>query len=191
MEGIGILAVKDRVYAKTEFVEGFGVIEYIAQGELLPIQMEMDNADENGHKTFRFTLEEISIMEPTKEEPAATLDGEYIAEVKYTSGGFRKGDRHIIGPAKDPRLVSYYNVYFMDHQIMATIKRDIFNIIKPYEEPKKDIFIETHLKPVLAVLDGGRINISTTDKPREIERETKELEPVLKASEQLSMFDFI
>ncbi|MCY1105834.1 hypothetical protein [Shouchella clausii] len=55
-----------RVYARNFHVSGPGVVVYIAptrDREMLPVQVEMDEGDEDGHRMYRFKYDEVEAID--------------------------------------------------------------------------------------------------------------------------------
>lgn len=55
--------VGTRVLARNFFVSGAGTVVYVApyrDHEMLPVQVEMDEGDTDGHRIYRFKPDEIS-----------------------------------------------------------------------------------------------------------------------------------
>lgn len=57
------LKCEDRVNVKSLFISGAGTIVDISDNSIYPIQVEMDVADETGHKLFRFSPAEVKPLE--------------------------------------------------------------------------------------------------------------------------------
>lgn len=55
-----------RVYARNFHVNGPGVVVYIAptrDREMLPVQVELDEGDEDGHRMYRFKYDEVEAID--------------------------------------------------------------------------------------------------------------------------------
>src|SRR5690348_1797451 len=72
------LKVEERVNVKSQFIKGTGKIIDISNNSYYPVQVEMDQADEDGHKVFRFMHEEVEKLEET-ETPVSEVEGAYDA----------------------------------------------------------------------------------------------------------------
>jgi hypothetical protein len=63
-----MVKVGDRVRCKSVMFEGTGVVFYIDHPSLythhlLPIQVELDEPDPDGHRMKRFSLKEVEVIE--------------------------------------------------------------------------------------------------------------------------------
>lgn len=54
--------VGDEVQVKCLMVEGSGVIQHILNREIYPVQVELNEADSDGHKIYRFKRDEVSTI---------------------------------------------------------------------------------------------------------------------------------
>lgn len=66
--------VGDRVRCKSEMYSGTGTVVYIDHPSLyvhhlLPIQVELDKPDEDGHRVKRFSLKEVEVIEVYDSSP--------------------------------------------------------------------------------------------------------------------------
>lgn len=53
----------DRVYVKTPLFEGWATVVAVFPGELLPVQIELDNGDDDGHRLKRVSETEVIEIE--------------------------------------------------------------------------------------------------------------------------------
>lgn len=64
----------ERIHVKSKSFKGMATILYIAPGEFYPVQVEMDQPDEDGHKIQRITwVEIIKQSEEVKPSSKASL----------------------------------------------------------------------------------------------------------------------
>lgn len=126
------MQIGDRVYVETPLFEGMATIDYIApaqDGELYPIQVELDNPDINGHKLFRVSKHDIK-----KQQPKKHLQ-KYLARVIKPNRSFTVGEEYVIS---EPRADGYYSVYLTnrpDHAPVGSYLTNYFEIIRPFEVP--------------------------------------------------------
>lgn len=52
----------DKVYAKSRFMEGKGTILSTVKCNFYPIQVEMDQGDDDGHMIYRFSYGEVELV---------------------------------------------------------------------------------------------------------------------------------
>lgn len=58
-----MIAIGDRVFASNPQVSGKGTVFYIAHyTEILPVQVELDEADADGHRMYRFKYTEVEAI---------------------------------------------------------------------------------------------------------------------------------
>lgn len=132
------MQIGNKVYVETPLFEGMATIDYIApaqDGELYPIQVELDNPDINGHKLFRVSDHEI------KKQPVTKHLQKYLARVVKPNRSFIVGEEYVIS---EPRADGYYSVYLTsrpDHAPVASYITNFFEIIKPFEVPATEVLV--------------------------------------------------
>lgn len=170
-----------RVMVSTDQFDGVGSIMYIAAAsDIYPVQVELDDADDDGHKVKRFAFDEVKEQEQEQQEKPQR----WLARVSWPRSGYIVGREFIIGPAKDE---PYFNVYLKDkpnNGPVGSYIKDFFEKIEPFKEPQT-----AQIKPV----EVKRINTLTITKTIEDEPKIKQKEASKEKGikhEQLSLFDF-
>lgn len=179
----------NRVHVNGGGLQGLATVMHFFPNELYSVQVELDEADENGHRVHRFAADEVKQVAQTKPQE---LNGKHYARVSKKYSWFTVGDEYIIGPAN---TAQYYNVYALNGLILGAYSENFFDVIRPCEETEKPQVIKPHLKPVFEAKASGGVFIKTEpikpqDEPKTVEITPMELKP-LDANQQLSIFDFM
>lgn len=74
----------DKVYVKTLFLEGEGTVLDLVRCSTYPIQVELDQGDDDGHKLYRFSCKEVKLITEQKIDFKGVinvkLDKDYIKQ---------------------------------------------------------------------------------------------------------------
>lgn len=190
--------IKGRIYVKTEDFEGYGTVLDVFRGEIFPVQIELEQPDENGHSVHRVRYNEIVRGEIASND-AEPEQIRYIARVSKPRNGYHVGDEYIVGAAKHQ---DYFNVFLMNGNIVGSYVNDFFERIRPYVEQKEVAPvpvepIQEKQEPVMSgsvkIDKGGKPKITITHisykkaKPEKPKREKKET--IIPG--QMDIFDFI
>lgn len=171
----------ERIQVKTRNFEGYGTVMYIAPGEIYPVQIEMDQADPDGHKIQRIAFHEIVSEHAAEITTAAVVFAgpddpqQYVGQVIQEQKGysFKNGQKLILGVVSypgtfKPGTAKNFYAYCMESQrFMGCMPATMFQINGPY-------IPETIEQPV-----------SLPDM-----KELPFIEPMIE-SRQMSFFDFI
>lgn len=190
---IGIEAiVKDRVYVQTDGFKGYATVLDVFPGEIYPVQIELEQPDENGHSVHRIRFNEI--IRGKEEKPER-----YISRVSRKRNGYHVGEEYIVGPSKHK---DYFNVYLMNGNIIGSYVHDFFEKVRPYIEQKEVAPTREGPKPVEQepVMSGnvkfdeqGNAKVTITHitykkvKPKKPKKEKKET--IIPG--QMDIFDFL
>lgn len=178
----------DRIYVEAFLFSGHATVTYIAPAknrEIFPIQIELDDPDENGHKVFRVNKDDIKEPKMTEQSIAKETLKRYIAVVNKKRMGFIFGERYIISE-KNKR--GYYHVYLANRPNDCPIGSycsDFFKIISPYQEQKVIDVVRTSEHSEFKAIERKVIN-NTPKGNKGVKRKQKSGE-----SEQLNMFDLL
>jgi|GEM_PF-4684968 len=140
----------ERINVRTKSFGGMGTILYIAKGEFYPVQVEMDEPDEDGHKIQRITWVEI-VKQSEEVKPLSTgitFKGyddpqRYVGEVVKEIAGytFKMGQQFILGVITFPGVykagavtTSFYVYIPETMQFKGCMPADTFQIIRPYTD---------------------------------------------------------
>jgi hypothetical protein len=142
---------KQQVYVKTTLFQGLAVIDYVAdKKELFPVQVILQDPDEDGHRLKRVAFDELFLHENIevqvndiqKNNIQAIFMGaddktRYLVEAVYEHGPYRvfKGERYIVGPAHD-NCDQTFLVYELDHTWMGRFPREWFKVLSTYDDSK-------------------------------------------------------
>lgn len=176
---IGIeTTVKEKVYVKTDNFEGFATILDVFQGEIFPVQIELDHPDENGHSVHRIKFNEIVRGHEKNTE-------RHISRVSRNRNGYHVGDEYIVGPAKNE---GYFNVYLMNGNLIGSYVHDFFEKVRPYVEQKEIVPIQVEPEPVE---EKPKIVITHITYKKEKPKKPKKEKQETIIPGQMDIFDFI
>lgn len=135
-----------RVHVQTKNFSGLATILYIAQGEIYPVQVELDQGDGDGHRIQRIMSREI-VHEPAEENAGISFNApddpqQYIGEVVDASHGFGfdLGAQYILGVIKYPGVykpgpaTSFYLYDPENKSFRGCMPGSMFKVIGPYED---------------------------------------------------------
>jgi hypothetical protein len=159
------LEIGERVRVKTFLFEGMATIDYITIGELYPIQVELDEADDEGHKLKRIKADEIikgDVLQELNDQP---ITGMQLAEIVVNDPGYGLyiGDQYMVDPTKQNAGTHYYFYQLQSLQFAGCMPVAAFKLIGSHDE--QIIIQPVMLQPVEPI--------------------------VLEKSEQMSLFDFM
>ena len=131
------MEIGERVQVKTFLFEGMATIDYIAIGELYPIQAELDEADEEGHKIKRITVDEIIqdvVLPKVNEQPT---NGLLLAEIIKNDPGYGLyiGDQFLVGATRQNVGTHYYFYRADSLKFVGCMPVGIFRVVGLHNEP--------------------------------------------------------
>lgn len=136
----------ERIHVKTRNFEGMATVMYIAPGEIYPVQIEMDQADPDGHKIQRIAFHEI-VSEHAAEVSAAAVvfvgpedPQQYVGQVIQEQKGysFKTGQKIILGVVSFPGTFkpgpskNFYIYCAESRKFLGCMPATMFQIIGPY-----------------------------------------------------------
>lgn len=185
----------ERVHIRNHVFNSMATILYIAPGEIYPVQVELDNADSDGHKIYRFDSQDIH-REPleTSFTQEVTFAGpndsqRYIGEVvqNHKNYAYKKEQQFILGVVKFPGVYQgglatsfyLYSFYLYEAESKAfrgCMPASMFKVLGPY-------------------VDGQHVLKEPESGPNEQEADEVTVEKVIipeKVSyQQMSLLDFL
>lgn len=143
---------KQPVYVKTPLFQGLAIIDYVADvKEMFPVQVVLQESDEDGHRLKRVALAELSLpgevetkdyqsQQDERQRPLFTGADDktrYLVEVvhEYTPYRLFKGEKYIVGPTRD-NCEETFLVYSLEHTWRGRFPREWFRILSVYDDSK-------------------------------------------------------
>ncbi|QFR56250.1 hypothetical protein PPK15_gp37 [Bacillus phage 000TH010] len=182
------MEVGQSVMVKTPDIQGRGKIMHIAPGEIWPIQVELENPVD-GHSITRVAAAEV---EPEER------GGLYMAEVVHFKGGYKIGDRYLVGPAKNS---DFFNVYLLNGKLIGTYKTMFLQkvdseppreVLEPENTNTPEVEEKPHNEPEKP--QKRRVTITyTTKKPKTKKEKAKKktFADTMEEEGQLTIFDLL
>ncbi|QPA33407.1 hypothetical protein [Thermaerobacillus caldiproteolyticus] len=149
------------VYVRTPLFEGLAVIDYVGDiKEMFPVQVVLQEPDEDGHRLKRVVLAELYLPEnieihghQVQEDDTRPLftgtndKTRYLVEAVHEHSPYRvfKGEKYIVGPTRDNCDQTFF-VYELDHTWMGRYRREWFQILSVYDDSKSEC-VPTFPKP--------------------------------------------
>lgn len=118
--------IGDRIYVKDLLFEGYAIIQHILPRELFGIQVELEHGDEEGHRIFRVSKEQI--IDTTATPPEQAEIG--ISVVKTVN--LKVGDYYILRPQRGKVVTHYYVYRPHDEKLLGGYEVTCFKDIQPY-----------------------------------------------------------
>lgn len=124
--------------------------------------------------------------------------GLYVAEVVHFKGGYRIGDRYMVGPAKNS---DFFNVYLLNGKLIGTYKTMFLQkvdstlpreVLKPENINIPEVAEKPHSEPEKP--QKRRVTITYTtkkEKPKKEKPEKKTFTDVMEEEGQLTIFDLL
>lgn len=143
-----------RVYVSGEYISGSGTIIHLSNAAYCPVQVELDQPDEDGHCIYRFHHVEVKPLD-CKENTVS--EKEYIVELVQEIPGYslRKGGQFTARPSR-PGKGTHYLIYKKD-KLRGCFPISQFRTIKVIDIPKilPELEAEESIKETNIALSGG------------------------------------
>lgn len=182
------MEIGQSVMIKTPDIEGRGKIVHIAPGEIWPIQVELENPVDG------YSMHRVAAAEVEPEENG----GLYVAEVVHFKGGYRIGDRYMVGPAKNS---DFFNVYLLNGKLIGTYKTMFLQkvdskpsreVLEPENINIPEVAEKPHSEPEKP--QKRRVTITYTtkkEKPKKENPKKKTFAEEMEEEGQLTIFDLL
>lgn len=184
------MEIGERIFVETPAFEGMATINYISPGEIFPIQIELDNPDQHGHKIKRVSEQEIkdqSTQVTNTEDEKPNCDSVLqLAKVRrrYKKYKFKIGEHYIVGPTRQNNGTHFYVYGPDDGRFKGCMPTDMFLIVSAHNGPLPD------KKPLIAVQSDPKM-VQSDPKEVGVIRTKPNKKDKHVADGQLNMFDFI
>jgi hypothetical protein len=140
-----IMEIPERIYVQTPMFEGFAKVLFVLNGEMYPVQVELEEPDEDGHRVKRVAWHEIKKDASAKSnsEIAVFKDSEdprrFLVKttMNHEGYGFKEGVQYIVGPTRQNKGTHYY-VYDLNDTWTGCFPTEWFEAIEEYRAPKRD-----------------------------------------------------
>lgn len=139
-----MIAVGERIYVKDLLFEGHAIVKHIVPREIFGIQIELEQGDQDGHRIFRVSNEQV--IKSTCYSPKQYEIGTSIVKTV----NLKVGDQYILKTqsqytlkTKIRKIVTHYYVYRLhDEKFLGSYEVSCFKNVKPYlgkhQEPQQE-----------------------------------------------------
>jgi hypothetical protein len=195
-----------KVYVKSQFLSGEGKVIDISNESYYPVQVEMDQPDEHGHKVFRFYHAEVKPLDIEKEEVDQAPETKTVQLVKIIGGyslkvgecftAKHKSKTHYWIYAGDKLRGCFPVKYFSMITVadIASSKRHKQAAVEVEIKPKDPVLAEAVTLAALEAAEKVAKDLEEKEKKKKAKKKTKPKKLTYRQLEeagQTNIFDFI
>jgi hypothetical protein len=189
-----------RVYVSNECVSGTGTVVYVSNEAFSPVQVELDQPDEDGHRMHRFYHTEVKPLDSIQ---GNVSEKEWIVDLIHKMPGhsLRAGERFTAKPTRS-RNDTHYLIYKQD-KLRGCFPTSCFKVIQECTVSIKDSNRLEEFIPSIEqtdiceqenridqVISEAKVIDRVKERQKQVKNPTGYFE-VMEAEGQTSIFDFI